>query len=145
MSVRLEPVGVSETMEEPHISENIDTPPDVTPDVAEQSPDNVAIESESKPTPKPTPPPEPKKRGRPRKEAAAKEPETPKAAPKRAVRMKPPSPASSSGEEGARLTRDDMETMLLDYLVKKKAIATRREKAKVEPTGRAELRATPEF
>ena len=48
MSVSLEPV--SETVEEPQISENIDTP--VTP--AEQSPDNVEPES------KPIPPPEPK-------------------------------------------------------------------------------------
>ena len=109
MSVSLEPV--SETVEEPQISENIDTP--VTP--AEQSPDNVEPES------KPIPAPEPKKRGRPRKEQnAPQEPKTPKAAPKRAVRMKPPSPTSSSEEEETPLTRDDMETLLLDYLVKRK-------------------------
>ena len=121
MSVSVEPVDVSETVEEPHISEIIDTTPDVTSDVAEQPPDNVAIESESKPSP----PPEPKKRGRPRKEqndskAAAKEPKTPKAGPKRAVRMKLPSPEWSSEEEDTPLTRDDMETLLLDYLVKRK-------------------------
>ena len=109
MSVSLEPV--SETVEEPQISENIDTP--VTP--AEQLPDNVEPES------KPIIPPEPKKRGRPRKEQnAPQEPKTPKAAPKRAVRMKPPSPTSSSEEEETPLTRDDMETLLLDYLVKRK-------------------------
>ena len=109
MSVSLEPV--SETVEEPQISENIDTP--VTP--AEQLPDNVEPES------KPIPAPEPKKRGRPRKEQnAPQEPKTPKAAPKRAVRMKPPSPTSSSEEEETPLTRDDMETLLLDYLVKRK-------------------------
>ena len=108
MSVSLEPV--SETVEEPQISENIDTP--VTP--AEQLPDNVEPES------KPIIPPEPKKRGRPRKEQnAPQEPKTPKAAPKRAVRMKPPSPTSSSEGE-TPLTRDDMETLLLDYLVKRK-------------------------
>ena len=109
MSVSLEPV--SESVEEPQISENIDTP--VTP--AEQLPDNVEPES------KPIPAPEPKKRGRPRKEQnAPQEPKTPKAAPKRAVRMKPPSPTSSSEEEETPLTRDDMETLLLDYLVKRK-------------------------
>ena len=109
MSVSLEPV--SESVEEPQISENIDTP--VTP--AEQLPDNVEPES------KPIIPPEPKKRGRPRKEQnAPQEPKTPKAAPKRAVRMKPPSPTSSSEEEETPLTRDDMETLLLDYLVKRK-------------------------
>ena len=111
MSVSLEPVDVSESVEEPQISENIDTP--VTP--AEQLPDNVEPES------KPIPAPEPKKRGRPRKEQnAPQEPKTPKAAPKRAVRMKPPSPTSSSEEEETPLTRDDMETLLLDYLVKRK-------------------------
>ena len=109
MSVSLEPV--SETVEEPQISENVDTP--VTP--AEELPDNVEPES------KPIPAPEPKKRGRPKKEQnAAQEPKTPKAAPKRAVRMKPPSPTSSSEEEETPLTRDDMETLLLDYLVKRK-------------------------
>ena len=111
MSVSLEPVDVSESVEEPQISENIDTP--VTP--AEQLPDNVEPES------KPIPAPEPKKRGRPKKEHnAPQEPRTPKAAPKRAVRMKPPSPTSSSEEEETPLTRDDMETLLLDYLVKRK-------------------------
>ena len=109
MSVSLEPV--SKIVKEPQISENLDTP--VTP--AEQLPDNVEPES------KPIIPPEPKKRGRPRKEQnAPQEPKTPKAAPKRAVRMKPPSPTSSSEEEETPLTRDDMETLLLDYLVKRK-------------------------
>ena len=63
-----------------------------------------------------------KKRGRPRKEVP-KEPKTPKAAPKKAVRIKPPSPVNevneSSSEEETPLTRDDMETLLLDYLVKR--------------------------
>ena len=115
MSVSLEPVDVplSETtpVEEPQISENVEAPPDVV----EEPP--VAIEPESKPIL-----PEPKKRGRPRKEVP-KEPKTPKAAPKKAVRIKPPSPVkneSSSEEEETPLTRDDMETLLLDYLVKRK-------------------------
>ena len=59
-----------------------------------------------------------KKRGRPRKEVP-KEPKT-KAAPKKAVRMKPPSPVNevneSSSEEETPLTRGDMGTLLLDYL-----------------------------
>ena len=113
MSVSLEPVDVPESettpVEEPQISENVEAPPDVV----EEPP--VAIEPESKPIL-----PEPKKRGRPRKEVP-KEPNTPKAAPKKAVRMKPPSPVneSSSGEE-TPLTRDGMGTLLLDYLVKRK-------------------------
>ena len=60
-----------------------------------------------------------KKRGRPRKEVP-KEPNTPKAAPKKAVRMKPPSVNESSREEETPLTRDDMGTLLLDDLVKRK-------------------------
>ena len=114
MSVSLEPVDVPESettpVEEPQISENVETPPDVV----EEPP--VAIESENKPIQ-----PEPKKRGRPRKEVP-KEPKTPKAAPKKAVRIKPPSPVvnESSSEEETPLTRDDMETLLLDYLVKRK-------------------------
>ena len=112
MSVSLEPVDVPESettpVEEPQISENVETPPDVV----EEPP--VAIESENKPIL-----PEPKKRGRPRKEVP-KEPKTPKAAPKKAVRMKPPSVNESSSEEETPLTRDDMGTLLLDYLVKRK-------------------------
>ena len=112
MSVSLEPVDVPEPettpVEEPLISENVEAPPDIV----EEPP--VAIES------KPILP-EPKKRGRPRKEV--QEPKTPKAAtkPKKAVRMKPPSPVNeSSSEEETPLTRDDMGTLLLDYLVKRK-------------------------
>ena len=61
-----------------------------------------------------------KKRGRPK--AAAKQ-VAKAAAPKRAVRMKPPSPASSTRSDDndeTPLNRDDMETLLLDYLVKRK-------------------------
>ena len=116
MSVSLEPVDVPESettpVEEPHISENVETPPDV---VGEPP---VAIQSESKPIH-----PEPKKRGRPRKEVP-KEPKTPKAAPKKAVSIKPPSPVNevneSSSEEETPRTRDDMGTLLLDDLVKRK-------------------------
>ena len=60
--------------------------------IADEDPEEppVATEPESKPVL-----PEPKKRGRPRKEQsvpkAAREPKTPNAAPKKAVRMKPPS------------------------------------------------------
>ena len=115
MSVSLEPVDVPEPettpVEEPLISETVEAPPDLV----EEPP--VATEPESKPIL-----PEPKKRGRPRKEVP-KEPKTPKAAPKKAVRIKPPSPVkneSSSEEEETPLTRDDMETLLLDYLVKRK-------------------------
>ena len=60
-----------------------------------------------------------KKRGRPRKEVP-KEPKTPNVAPKKAGRMKPPSVNESSSEEETPLTRDDMGTLLLDYLVKRK-------------------------
>ena len=68
-------------------------------------------------------PVQPKKRGRPKaaapKAAAPKAKEPKAAAPKKAVRMKPPSPISSE-DDGEPLSRDDMETLLLDYLVKRK-------------------------
>ena len=54
-----------------------------------------------------------KARGRPRK--------TPTAAPKQAVRMKkPPLPPAPSEDEEEPLDKDDMETLLLDYLVRRK-------------------------
>ena len=132
MSVSLEPVDVptveSETTPTPTQIEESEGIPivsaqtkesvaaqQITDEAPEEPP--VAIEPESKPIL-----PEPKKRGRPRKEVP-KEPKTPKAAPKKAVRIKPPSPVkneSSSEEEETPLTRDDMETLLLDYLVKRK-------------------------
>ena len=134
MSVSLEPVDVPETVE----SETTPTPTQIeesegipivsaqtkesvaAQQITDEAPEEppVAIEPESKPIL-----PEPKKRGRPRKEVP-KEPKTPKAAPKKAVRIKPPSPVNqvneSSSEEETPLTRDDMETLLLDYLVKRK-------------------------
>ena len=131
MSVSLEPVDVPTVESEPtptqiEESEGIASvsaqtkesvaAQQITDEAPEEPP--VAIESKSKPIL-----PEPKKRGRPRKEV--QEPKTPKAAPKaapkKAVRMKPPSPVNeSSSEEETPLTRDDMETLLLDYLVKRK-------------------------
>ena len=132
MSVSLEPVDVptveSETTPTPTQIEESEGIPSVSAQtkesvaaqqITDEAPEEppVAIESKSKPIL-----PEPKKRGRPRKEVP-KEPKTPKAAPKKAVRIKPPSPVkneSSSEEEETPLTRDDMETLLLDYLVKRK-------------------------
>ena len=80
--------------------------------------------------------PAPKRRGRPPKSQSQSqsqtEPQTPKAkpAPKRVQRRAPPplleSPSGSSGSSGesesqtAELNRDDMETMLLSYLVQRK-------------------------
>ena len=131
MSVSLEPVDVptveSETTPTPTQIEESEGIPSVSAQtkesvaaqqITDEAPEEppVAIESESKPIL-----PEPKKRGRPRKEVP-KEPNTPKAAPQKAVRIKPPSPVvnESSSEEETPLTRDDMETLLLDYLVKRK-------------------------
>ena len=129
MPVSLEPVGVPESETTPtptQIKESEGIPSvsaqtkesvaaqQITDEAPEEPP--VAIESKSKPIL-----PEPKKRGRPKKEVP-KEPKTPNAAPKKAVRIKPPSPVvnESSSEEETPLTRDDMETLLLDYLVKRK-------------------------
>ena len=57
--------------------------------------------------------PAPKKRGRPRKDPAA-----PK---KAAVKIKaPPPPVTPESSDGEPIDRDDMETLLLDYLIKRK-------------------------
>ena len=56
--------------------------------------------------------PAPKKRGRPRKDPAA---------PKQAVKIKPPPPpVTPESSDGEPIDRDDMETLLLDYLIKRK-------------------------
>ena len=114
MSVTLEPVQQQELPIEP------ETAAEPAAEVEQQEP---AAEVEQEPVQPP------KRRGRPKaapKAAAPKavEPKTPKAkaaAPKRAVRMKPTGPTmSSSDSDDEVLTRDDMETLLLDYLVKRK-------------------------
>ena len=127
MSVSLEPVDVPESEPTPTQIEESESTSSVfvktkesvaVQQITDEAPEEPPVATESKPIL-----PEPKKRGRPRKEV--KEPKTPKAAPKaapkKAVRMKPPSPVNeSSSEEETPLTRDDMETLLLDYLVKRK-------------------------
>ena len=140
MSVSLEPVDVPETVE----SETNPTPTQIEEQITDEAPESVptisttcerSVRSQGSENPVEAREGIPmvctdsntkipvKKRGRPRKEVP-KEPKTPKAAPKKAVRMTPPSPVNevneSSSEEETPLTRDDMETLLLDYLVKRK-------------------------
>ena len=74
-----------------------------------------AIEPAPEQVPEPEPVSEPKKRGKPKTAANAKA-----QTPKKAVKMKPPSPVSSDDEQGDPLTRDDMATLLSDYLAKRK-------------------------
>ena len=57
--------------------------------------------------------PAPKKRGRPRKDPAAP-------APKKAVKIKAPPPVTPESSNGEPIDRDDMETLLLDTLSKRK-------------------------
>ena len=67
----------------------------------------------------PPPPEEPvviKKRGRPPK---AKADAKPKAAPKARIK-KPVTPVESSSEEDTPINRDDMDTLLLQYLLQRK-------------------------
>ena len=108
MSVTLEPVQTEIAAEAEEIPEvnaentaEIQNPipevEEVVPDVPEAIPETV----------------QPKKRGRPK--AAPKE-KAKKPVPKKAVIMKPP---SESSEDDA-LSHNDMETLLLDYLVKRK-------------------------
>ena len=126
MSLSLEPVGfvteevveqtgeaVTEQREEAVAEETTEAVAEATTEaVAEETTEAVAVTE---------PEPVKKKRGRPK---AATKQVAKAAVPKRAVRIKPPSPASStrSDDDGDKtpLNRDDMETLLLDYLVKRK-------------------------
>ena len=107
--VSLEPV---EPIEEP-VEEPTEEP------VEEPEPAPTAPEPEQPPEPEPEQPqpeqptqPAPKRRGRPKKDPS-------KQPPKQAVRIKKPPPVSSSSEEEPMSTQD-METVLLDYLYRRK-------------------------
>ena len=91
-----EPVVVEET------EEAIEEPP---APIIEEAPE-PAVEEVTAPAPK--------KRGRPNKDPAAK------AVPKKAVRIKPPPPATPESSDGEPIDRDDMETMLLECLIQRK-------------------------
>ena len=110
MSVSLE--SVETTVPEEPIEELPEDPPEPQETVEEQP--QIAEE------PPPAPPEEPvviKKRGRPPK---AKAEAKPKAAPKARIK-KPVTPVeSSSSEEDTPINRDDMDTMLLQYLLQRK-------------------------
>ena len=89
--------------------------------VQEEPQETVQEEPQVAEAPPPTPPPEEpvviKKRGRPPK---AKAEAKPKAAPKARIK-KPVTPVeSSSSEEDTPINRDDMDTMLLQYLLQRK-------------------------
>ena len=117
MSVTLEPVQQQELPIEPETAAEPEPAAEVEQEPAAEVEQEPAAEVEQEPVQPP------KKRGRPK--AAAPKAAKPKAAapkaaaPKKAVRMKPPTPISSSDDDEP-LTRDDMETLLLEYLVKRK-------------------------
>ena len=132
MPVSLESVEPAETTETTEPVEATEATEEVDNSEAPQEPAHVHVQ--------PLPPlkkaddvPAPKRRGRPPKSQPQTEPQTPKAkpAPKRVQRRAPPPPllesSSSSGSSSsesesqtAELNRDDMETMLLSYLVQRK-------------------------
>ena len=78
---------------------------------------------EPEPSVAPAAPAVPKRRGRP---PSAKAQPQPKAQPKAKAkaqpkaRIKKPPPSSSSSEEDVPINRDDMDTMLLQYLLQRK-------------------------
>ena len=96
--------------------------PQEQPVVVEETEEPPAPQEEAPPAPQEEEPPEeapqviapaPKKRGRPRKDPAA-----PK---KAAVKIKaPPPPVTPESSDSEPIDRDDMETLLLDYLIKRK-------------------------
>ena len=92
-----EPVVVEET-EEPPVPQEEAPPAPQEEEPPEEAPQVIA--------------PAPKKRGRPRKDVSA---------PKKAVKIKPPPPpVTPESSDGEPIDRDDMETLLLDYLIKRK-------------------------
>ena len=94
-----EPVVVEET-EEPPVPQEEAPPAPQEEEPPEEAPQVIA--------------PAPKRRGRPRKDPAV-------AAPKKAVKIKPPPPpVTPESSDGEPIDRDDMETLLLDYLIKRK-------------------------
>ena len=109
MSVTLESVSTA-VPEEP-----IEELPEEETALEEQPQETIPEE----PPAAPPPPEEPvviKKRGRPPK---AKAEAKPKAAPKARIK-KPVTPVESSSEEDTPINRDDMDTMLLQYLLQRK-------------------------
>ena len=90
-----EPVVVEETEEPPAPQEE-----PVPPAPQEEEPPEAQVIA-----------PAPKKRGRPKKDPTA---------PKKAVKIKAPSPVTPESSDGEPIDRDDMETLLLDYLIKRK-------------------------
>ena len=86
------------------------------PPAPQEEPVPPAPQEEEPPEEAPAPQviaPAPKKRGRPRKDPAA---------PKKAVKIKaPPPPVTPESSDGETpIDRDDMENLLLDYLIKRK-------------------------
>ena len=105
MSVSLEPLV---PQEEPVVveEESIDEPSAPIIEEAPEEANTPAVEEVIAPAPK--------RRGRPRKDPAAP-------APKKAVKIKaPPPPVTPESSDGEPIDRDDMETLLLDYLIKRK-------------------------
>ena len=107
MSVSLESLV---PQEEPVPQVEIEEPPapqEEEPPIVEEAPAPPAVEEVTAAA-------APKKRGRPRKDPAAP-------APTKAVRIKPPPPpVTPESSDGEPIDRGDMETLLLDYLIKRK-------------------------
>ena len=114
MSVSLEPAVPAQ--EEPAAIEETEEAPEEppAPETIIQEP-NTSEEANIQAAATPAP----KKRGRPKKDPAAK---AKAVAPQKAIRMKPPQPLTpeSSDVDDEPLDRDDMGTLLLDYLIKRK-------------------------
>ena len=104
MSVTLETVA---TEESPEVQEQESREQS---QIEPQEPIPEQVQEQTQEPEQPAQTPQPKRRGRPKKQ------EEPKA-PKKAVRISKP-PVSSSDEEP--INRDDMETMLMNYLLQRK-------------------------
>ena len=102
-----------ESVEEPP-AEPVEEPVEPPAEPVEETAEEAAPEPES--VPEPPAVAAPKRRGRP---PVVKEKAKAKPKPKPRIR-KPPTPEESSSEEDVPINRDDMDTMLLQYLLQRK-------------------------
>ena len=102
----VEPPALDEPPDEPPVEPPVEDPAEATPEAPPPTPEEPPPEPTPEAAPK-APPPAPKRRGRPKKDPSK---------PQQAVRIKKPLPPVESSSEDDPLSKNDMETMLIDYL-----------------------------
>ena len=109
----VEPPALDEAVpaEDPEAEEATPDAPPPTPEEPTPTPEATPEAAPEAPPPVQPPQPAPKRRGRPKKDPSK---------PQQAVRIKKPLPPVESSSEDDPLSKNDMETMLIDYLYQRK-------------------------